>query len=104
MKYGKNKKVYYMESYIFSRFSLPEKIVIPLLPYEELTIHLIKTPCNERIKMILYDEDSEQEIYNQPYVDMEYLFFQFLVETSELVEMHLILNYDREQEKFTCYL
>jgi hypothetical protein len=93
-----------MESYIFSRFCLPEKIVIPLLPYEELSIHLIKTPYHESIKMILYGEDSEQEIHKQSYIDMEYLFFQFLVETSELVEIHLILNYDREQEKFTCYL
>ena len=93
-----------MESYIFSRLykCLPEKINIPLRPNEELSIQLIKTPNTEYAKLILYSGDGEHEITNTHpcYMDIDYLFLCFCIETSDIDHIHLILEYDREQEMF----
>ena len=93
-----------MESYIFSRIHkcLPEKINIPLESNEELSIQLIKTTTTEYAKIILYNEDGEDEINNthRCYIDIDYLFFLFCIETSDIAEINLILEYDREQESF----
>jgi hypothetical protein len=93
-----------MESYIFSRLYkwIPEKINVPLRPNEELSIQLIKTPNTEYAKIILYSEDGENEITKTHpcYIDIDYLFFLFCIETSDIEQIHLILEYDREQESF----
>jgi hypothetical protein len=93
-----------MESYIFSRLyrCLPEKINVPLQSNEELCIHLIKTPETEYVKLILTSGDGEHEITNTHpcYIDIDYLFFVFCIETSDMEEIHLTLEYDREQEMF----
>lgn len=94
-----------MESYVFSKLSkecFREKINIPLASNEELSIHLIKTPFTEYAKTIITSDDGENEIYHSHpcYVNIDYLFLWFLVETANMVEMHLVLDYDREQETF----
>ena len=93
-----------MESYIFSRLHkwLPEKINVPLRPNEELSIQLIKTPINEYAKIILYGVDGVHEINNTHpcYIDIDYLFFMFCIETSDIMQINIILEYDREQEMF----
>jgi len=93
-----------MESYIFSRLykCLPEKINVPLRPNEELSIHLIKTTETEYAKLLLYSEDGEHEISKTHpyYIDIDYLFFLFCIETLGVEQIYLILEYDREQETF----
>jgi len=91
-----------MESFIFSKLANEclHNIKIPLHPHESIFIHLIKTPDNSYVKTILYSDDYESEIHNQYYIDTEYLFFRFLIETDNIIEIKLILEYDREQETF----
>ena len=92
-----------MESHIFSKL-LQECIDIPLQPNEELSIHFSKTLNNVCCKVILYRHDGETILepshiyYDKGYV--EYLFLLFQLETINLIELSLIMDYDREQQKF----
>jgi hypothetical protein len=95
-----------MEDYIFSKIAkecLQDKLYIPLQPREELSIHFIK---NNKVyfQVILYKEDTEYILsYDHPYYHeewLEYLYLFFQIETENIIQMHLILDYDREQETF----
>jgi hypothetical protein len=95
-----------MEEYIFSNIAkecLQTKINIPLKPREELSIHFIK---NNKVyfQVILYQEDTESILTStHPYYDeewLEYLFLMLQIETDNLIYIHLVLDYDREQETF----
>jgi hypothetical protein len=94
-----------MEEYIFSNIAkecLQNKIIIPLQPKEELSVHFIK---NNKVyfQVILYQEDTETILSStHPYYDewFEYLFLIFQIETNNLIQLHLVLDYDREQETF----
>lgn len=94
-----------MESYVFSRLvkeCLQEKIHIPLQPNEELSLHLIKKN-KVYSKLFVYTHDSEEEIKptHLYYVDdIEYLFLWFHIESINIIELCLILDYDRENETF----
>jgi len=97
-----------MENHIFSNL-LQECIDIPLQPNEELSIHFNKTANHVECKVLLYMNDDEYVLepshryYNEEYI--EYLFLLFRLETLNLIEIKLIMDYDREQQKFvliTC--
>lgn len=92
-----------MEAYIFSN---QECIDIPLQPNEELSIHFIKTWEDVHCKVILYSKDGEVETVLEPphlYYDegyIEYLFLLFQLESTNFIQCKLIMDYDREQQKF----
>ena len=92
-----------MEDHVFSNL-LQECIDIPLQPNEELSIHFSKTSTNVECKVILYRQDSETILtsphlyYDERYI--EYLLLLFELETINLIELTLIMDYDREQQKF----
>jgi len=98
-----NKDKKYMEAHIFSNLH-QECIDIPLQPNEELSIHFIKMSNIIQCKVILYTKDGEcilgpsHKYYNEGYI--EYLFLLFELETLNLIQLKLIMDYDREQQKF----
>lgn len=98
-----NKDKKYMESYIFSNL-LQECIDIPLQPNEELSIHFSKLNNTIECKVILYSKDGETILkpshiyYDEGYI--EYLLLLFQLETINLIKLTLIMDYDREQQKF----
>jgi hypothetical protein len=92
-----------MESHIFSKIN-QECIDIPLQPNEELSIHFIKTLHHICCRVILYSKDGEcilqpsHRYYDEGYI--EYLFLLFQLETTNLIELKLVMDYDREQQQF----
>jgi len=92
-----------MEYHIFSNLH-QECIYIPLQPNEEISIHFIKALSDVSCKVILYDNDREQILqpphlyYDEGYI--EYLFLLFQLETTNLIGLKLVMDYDREQQKF----
>jgi hypothetical protein len=92
-----------MESHIFSKL-LQECIDIPLQPNEELSIHFSKTSHSVDCKLILYSQDGETILepshmyYDEGYI--EYLFLLFQLETLNIIQLTIIMDYDREQQKF----
>ena len=92
-----------MEARVFSNI-LQECIDIPLQPTEELSIHFNKTLNNVYYKVMLYSKDGERILepshtyYDEGY--LEYLFILFQLETMNIIEITLIMDYDREQQKF----
>ena len=92
-----------MESSIFSTLH-HECIDIPLQHTEELSIHFSKKIHNVNCKVILYSKDGEiilnssHSYYDKGYI--EYLLLLFELETENLIELTLIMDYDREQQKF----
>ena len=98
-----------MEAHVFSNL-LQECIDIPLQSDEELSIHFIKMSNHIEYKVILYSKDGEtilgptHNYYDEGYI--EYLFLLFELETMNVIELKLIMDYDREHHKFvliTCY-
>ena len=92
-----------MEANVFSNL-LQECIDIPLQTDEELSIHFIKMSNTIMCKVILYTKDGEcilgpsHNYYDEGYI--EYLFLLFEIETMNMIELKLIMDYDREQQKF----
>jgi hypothetical protein len=92
-----------MEAYVFSKLH-QECIDIPLQPNEELSIHFSKTSNTVNYKVLLYSENGETILepshiyYDEGY--MEYLFLLFQLETMNIIEFTLIIDYEREKHKF----
>ncbi len=92
-----------MEAHIFSNLH-QECIDIPLQPNEELSIHFSKTLNHVSCKVILYSKDGESILepshtyYDEEYI--EYLFLMFQLETMNIIKLTIIMDYDREQQKF----
>ncbi len=92
-----------MEDYVYSKL-LQECIDIPLQPNQELSIHFSKSLNQVSCKLILYKQDGETILepshiyYDEGYI--EYLFLLFQIETMNILHLRLIMDYDREQQKF----
>jgi hypothetical protein len=92
-----------MEAHVFSNMH-QECIDIKLQPNEELSIHFIKTSTSIDYRMILYTNNGECILtpfhiyYDEGY--LEYLFLLFRLETMNMIEFTLIMDYDREQKQF----
>jgi hypothetical protein len=92
-----------MEDYVYSKL-LQECIDIPLQPNQELSIHFTKSYNTVYCKLILYKQDGETILepshiyYDEGYI--EYLFLLFQIETMNILHLRLIMDYDREQQKF----
>ena len=96
-----------MEETIYKKIArkcLVDPVVIPLKSHEELCIHFIKENNKAYFNVILHtgDEEIHQHLFDTYYDEMlyEYMFIIFQINTKNISDIYLTLQYDREQETF----
>ena len=96
-----------MEETIYKKIAkkcLVDPVIIPLKSHEELCIHFIKENNKVYFNVILYngDEEIHQYLFDTYYDEMlyGYMFIIFQINTKNISDIRITMQYDREQETF----